>query len=234
MLTVHSLATGTIATHVPVIAPLGISQVEPTTQKRPQHGWPAIPQAGRASAASLALMEPESVSPLSTRTPVSLTDESMDELDPSIALLPLSTLDPLSVLALESLAFESLSTAESAVDIEPSALLAASGVALASAPPSLSETQRARAPLVSQRSLAAHAGLQLETHVPATHVNPSRQLGTHAVGVGGLHASSDEEPKSSAKDQARMDRGIIAPTITESLCEDNCTAWVPRGILFAH
>lgn len=38
MFTVHSLATATIATHVPVIAPIGISQVEPATQKRPQHG----------------------------------------------------------------------------------------------------------------------------------------------------------------------------------------------------
>lgn len=174
------------------------------------------------------------MAPLSTRTPVSLTAESIDDIDPSLPLAPLSVLDPLSVLTPVSLTLESLSTDESGEDIDPSALLALSGVELASLPPSLSETHRVRAPLVSQRSFAAQAGLQLETHAPATHVNPSRQLGTHAVGAGGLHATNDEEPKSNAKDQERMDRDIIAVTITESLCEDNCTGRAPRGILFAH
>jgi hypothetical protein len=44
---------------------------------------------------------------------------------------------------------------------------------------------------VSQRSALEHGGLQAETHVAATHVKPSLQEGTHAVGGGGLQLTAD-------------------------------------------
>lgn len=226
MLTVHSLATGTIARHVPDVDPVGISQVEPAAQNRPQHGCPAAPHAGRASATSPELIEPESLAPLSMRTPVSVIDESMDELDPSELIEPLSELIiiELSELTPVSITPESVSVDES-MDALPSEGL------LESAPPSVVETHRARVPLVSQRSLAAQPGLQLETHAPATQVNPSRQLGTHAVGGGGLHATNAEEPKSNAKDQERIDWRIIAVDDHRLCHRRQLRGWRCRGIL---
>ncbi len=133
------------------------------------------------------------------RTPVSLTVESMLDAPVSVAT-PVSVTTPVSIATDESVSV-ALSSAE------PLSLTVAPSLP---EPPSVAATQRVRPPLVSQRSPAAQAGLQLETQAPDTHEKPSRHEGTQAVGGGGLHAASAvESAKPKDKSAFRM-AGTIA------------------------
>ncbi len=162
----------------------------------------------------LALSVPLEASVLlpASRTPVSIAlDESMDEPE-SCAVVPVSV----AALSMDT-------PVSSSVDPSLETLVSARDIPSLAPPPSLDvppseATQRVRPPLVSQRSLALHAGLQLDTHIPETQVNPSRHEGLHAVGGGGLHAASEVDTNRKAQDKRvrRMDQ-----TITESRVRHN-------------
>lgn len=147
-----------------------------------------------------------------SRTPVSIAlDESMDEPE-SCGGVPVSV----AALSMDELASGS-------VDPSVETLVSGRDITSLTALPSLDvppseATQRVRPPLVSQRSVAPHAGLQLDTHIPETHVNPSRHEGLHAVGGGGLHAASEVDAKRKAQDKSVR---RMSQTITESRARHN-------------